>query len=117
MLRPENKKTRQGHVWMCEYRSRRSVASHFLGLNDEDNVINYSTFQAQRKRQKSDEPLPLNPSNEQELPVCEDNGVDIKDDDNGGEDDADTNEGCVVDSKVGLKMNNACLKPGLNSQS
>lgn len=56
------------------------------------------------------------PSTEPELPVLDDNGVDVRDDENCGEDETDNEDG-DEDSNVGLKINNACLKPGLKSQS
>lgn len=59
--------------------------------------------------------LEFNPSIDPELPVWDDNGVDV-DEENGGDDNSDTDEG-DVDNRTGLKMNKACLKPGLKIQS
>lgn len=56
------------------------------------------------------------PSTEPELPVFDDIGVDVKDDENCGEEETDNEDG-DDDNKVGLKTNNAFLKPGLKSQS
>ncbi|KAJ0890391.1 hypothetical protein HanRHA438_Chr09g0423221 [Helianthus annuus] len=65
--------------------------------------ISHSTFHAYRKRQNSCNPLGSSPSTEPEL--CDDNGED-------GTDIA--GEVAGIES---LKINNACLKPGLKSQS
>lgn len=63
----------------------------------------HSTFQAYRKRQNSCNPLESSPSTEPEL------------NDDKGEDGPDITR--LVTGTESLKINNACLKPGLNNQS
>jgi len=50
-----------------------------------------------------------------------DNGVDVDDNDKGGEDDEmecdDDDMDMDMDDETGLKINRACFKPGLKSQS
>lgn len=58
----------------------------------------------------------MDPSIDPELVVCDDNGVDV-DEDIKGDDDEESDVGRDIDVKTGLNINNACLKPGLNSQS
>ena len=78
-------------------------------------AISYSTFQANRNKENSDDPvLASSPSVESQLPVFDDSGVDVRDDEKGGDEALSDDE---EDNKLGLKINNACLKPGLNSQS
>ena len=49
-----------------------------------------------------------------ELPVWDDIGVDVKDDNGGNEDDDDVDsDDREMDDNIGLKINKACLKPGL----